>query len=102
MNASRLSPELSALSTRTIRPGGTLAPATRTASRRQISFGPSPTLRLAQECAREVAAGERAETSSLMFLGACALTVLAGAAVQLERCLANWASFESFVQAMLG
>lgn len=61
----------------------------------------SPSLTLAAACASEVRAGERSETTALLFLAGCAFAVVAGCAFHLERCLAQWSSFESFVRAAL-
>ena len=62
----------------------------------------APTLDLARACAREVAAGERRDGVGMLFVTGCALAVLAGAAIYIERSLAHWDSFESFVRAVLG
>lgn len=61
----------------------------------------SPALTLAAACASEVRAGERTETTALLFLAGCAFVVVAGCAFHLERCLAQWSNFESFVRAAL-
>ena len=67
----------------------------------RMATSSSPSLALAAACAHEVRAGERTETTALLFLAGCAFAVLAGCAFHLERCLANWSSFESFVRAAL-
>lgn len=37
----------------------------------------------------------------MLVIGGCVLAVLIGCAVRAERFVAHWASFESFVQAVL-
>jgi hypothetical protein len=62
----------------------------------------SPSVELAGVCAREVAVAERQEGFAMLFVAACALSLLAGAALYIERSIAHWDSFESFVRAVLG
>ncbi len=62
---------------------------------------PSPRLTLAEACAREINASDRAETSTLLFLAGCAFAVVLGSALQLENCLAHWSWFENLVRSAL-
>jgi hypothetical protein len=41
------------------------------------------------------------ETSTLLFLGGCALALLAGCGLRVERFVAYWDSFENFVRAVM-
>lgn len=77
-------------------------PRSRGSSSRPTAGTISPTLHLAAECAREVAASHRVEATTLLFLAGCAAAVLVGCGLQIERCVAHWESFETFVRAMLG
>lgn len=61
----------------------------------------SPTLELVQACAAASVAGQRLESTTMVFLGACAVALLGGCAFHLERFVAHFDSFQTLVQAML-
>lgn len=72
--------------------------------RRNRGPAPSPSsarLELAAACAREMRAEEKVETASLLFLAACAFTVIGGCILQLEQSAAHWAWFENLVRHVL-
>src|SRR5262245_58939705 len=60
-----------------------------------------PTLTMARACAREVAIGNRLESSWLLLLGVCALLLLANCATQADEFAANWDTFQRFVHTMI-
>jgi hypothetical protein len=86
----------------TLRPGWTSASfrsplpwnARRTESRR-------PTLELARACAAEASVGAQKDSQGLLFLAGCALSVAAGCAFHMEKFVAHWDTFESFVRALI-
>lgn len=85
-------------------PRRTIAPARRFADE-SGGFKPTEvvsTTDLTRQLSRETAATDRAETSMMLFLSGCAVAFVAGCAVHVERFVAGWDSFETFVRALLG
>lgn len=64
-------------------------------------MGLTSTIHIARACAREATTGNYVDTSCLLFLGGCALTLLAACGLHVERFVAHWDSFESFVRAVM-
>lgn len=59
------------------------------------------TLELSRACTRVSAITGQWESYSILFLGACALAVVTGCLFHMERFVAHWDSFESFVRALV-
>jgi len=58
-------------------------------------------MELVHACAEARQKAARFESSTLVFLGACALALVGGCAFHLERFVAHWDSFQAFVNTML-